>query len=176
MRFLSVLFVFAAISSCGSLKKEKSSNKPVVTDEAAKAHSASLSAVTIVRVPVGADGKELNDKAEMRLSNDSNISKDSVSANFLASKVPESVVDELDATTSTESFRGYRNWGFNSYYGNSYNWNYYVPTYYYSGYYYNWNYANTYNNCGGYNYYQYNSAYGYGYNGHGRAPGYGYGY
>ena len=176
MRLFTVFLAVAAVSACGSMNQGSKSTKPSISDEAAKAESAKLAAVTIVRVPVGADGKEINGKAEMRTSNDTNISKYTVSATFLAGTVPSTIVDELDATTSTESYRGWRNWGYNSYYGNNYNWNYYTPTYYNRGYYYNWNYNNNYNNCGGYNYYQYNSAYGYGYNGYGRAPGYGYGY
>lgn len=176
MRIFTVFLAAIAISACGSMDQGSKSQKPAANEVAAKAESAKLASVTIIRVPVGADGKEMNEKAEMRLSNDSNISKETVSASFSAASVPSAVVDELDATTSTESYCGYRRWSRNSYYGNYYNWNYYTPTYYNNGYYYNWNYANSYNNCGGYNYYQYNSGYGNGYNGCGRSPGYGYGY
>ena len=181
MRLLSVLISVTAITACGSLKKEDKAAAPAATDDsAAIAHSATLSPVTIIRVPVGADGREANDKAEMRLSNDQAISTESAAASFSSAKAPDSVINELDASTSTESFHGFiscgRSYG-NSYgngYGNSYGnnyWTFYRPTYYNGGYNYQWNYANSYNN-GGYNYYQYNSAYGNGYSGRGQVSPY----
>ena len=116
----------------------------------------------------------------MRLSNDQAISTESAAASFSSAKAPDSVINELDASTSTESFHGFiscgRSYG-NSYgngYGNSYGnnyWTFYRPTYYNGGYNYQWNYANSYNN-GGYNYYQYNSAYGNGYSGRGQVSPY----
>jgi hypothetical protein len=103
----------------------------------------------------------------------------------------EVTVDELDKTTSTESFCGWRRWrrcnscgygntsysyNYNSYNNysnhNNYNWSFYSPAYYNYGYYYGYNYANTYNYAG-YNYYQYNSSFGSSYSGQGYAPGYG---
>jgi hypothetical protein len=119
MRLLSAVITIAAVSACGSLKNEDKATAPAATDDsAAIAHSSTLSPVTIIRVPVGADGKEANDKAEMRLSDDKEISKESVEASFASAKAPDSVIDELDASTSTESYHGYVSCGRG--YGNSY--------------------------------------------------------
>ena len=211
MRMLAILASVIALSACGALN-EASSNR-AASDEAARAYSAQLPAVTIIRVPVDANGKELNDQAEMRVTNTTDISEASVASTFETSKAPETTVDELDATTSTESF-GWRRCcrkearaakkaarqsccaprkpcqpqcapvaqeSYSSYsesysssasYDPSYNWNMYSPTYYNNGYYYNWNYAQSFNNCGGYNYYRYNSNFSQSYSGYGQAPGY----
>ena len=164
MRLIGILATAFALTACGAVNHETKSNKP--SDESAKATGATLPAVTLIRGPVvGTDRKEMNDKAEMRLSNDQNISTENVESTFASSQAPDKIVktDELDKTTSTESFCGYR-WGGYGYGG--YNWGFYRPMYYNYGYYYNWNYANMYP-WGGYNYYRYNSAFGYGYSGYG---------
>ncbi len=184
MRFMITFVSVLAVSACGAKDQGKSVTKPVITEEAAKAQSQALPAVTIVRVPVDAAGQEVHDKAEMRLASEKNLSQSNVESVFTASKAPEIFVDELDQTSSTESFCGWRLWrrrcfnncgsfnyGYNYSYGQNYNWSFYRPTYYNYGYYYNWNYAQTYN-AGGYNYYQYNSSFANGYSGFGNAPGF----
>ena len=187
MRFMITFVSVLAVSACGAKDQGKSAAKPVITEEAAKAQSQALPAVTIVRVPV-VSGKEVHDQAEMRLASEKDLSQATVESVFTASKAPETFVDELDQSTSTESFCGWRQWrrqcrhncgsynysynyGYNYSYGQDYNWAFYRPTYYNYGYYYNWNYAQTYN-AGGYNYYQYNSSFANSYSGYGNAPGY----
>ena len=165
MRLFGILATALALTACGAMTHESSkSNKP--SEESAKATGASLPAVTLIRVPVGADGKEMNDKAEMRLTNEQSIASESVESTFTAAKAPDKVVkvDELDKSSSTESFCGYGWGGFGGYYG--YNWGFYRPMYYNYGYNYMWNYATVYP-WGGYNYYRYNAGFGYGYSGYG---------
>jgi hypothetical protein len=186
MRLMITFVSVLAVSACGAKDQGKSATKPFVTEEAAKAQSQSLPAVTIVRVPVDASGQEIHGQAEMRLASEKSISKDNIEAAFAGSTVPETVVDELDQSSSTESFCGWRQWrrrcfnncgafnynyGYNYSFGQNYNWAFYRPTYYNYGYYYNWNFAQTYN-AGGFNYYQYNSSFANGYSGFGAAPGF----
>jgi hypothetical protein len=184
MRFVMTLVSVLALSACGAMDQGKSAAKPIVSEESAKAQSQALPAVTIVRVPVDASGKEMNEKAEMRLSSEKSLSQATVATVFSASKAPDTFVDELDKSTSTESTCGWRRWyrncnncgnnygyGYNYNYNYNYNWSFYRPTYYNYGYYYNWNYAQTYNTSN-YNYYQYNSSFNNSYSGYGNAPGY----
>jgi hypothetical protein len=183
MRLVFTMVAMVALSACGSMNQSKKPTQPV-TEQSAVAESAKLPAVTLVKVPVDASGNEIHDKAEMRLANSADLSEGNVEAVFGSSSAPETFVDELDQSSSTESFHGWRrhchfNCGRGYTYSNtsytSYNWSFYRPTYYYYGYYYNWNYAQTYR-CRGYNYYRYNSTFSQSYSGYGNAPGYGYPY
>ncbi len=182
MRIVATVLSVVALTACGALNNDAKTNKSNVSEEQANVQGAALPAVTIVRVPVGADGKEINDKAEMRVTNAAELSRESVESTFAVSTKAEATVDELDSTSSTASFHGWRRYKrrttvvctVNCY--TNYNWAFYSPTYYYYGYYYNWDYAQTYSNCGGYNYYQYNRTVTQTYSGYGKAPGYGYPY
>jgi hypothetical protein len=178
MRFLVTSLSVLALAACGTNSKE-TKPAPKVTEAAAVSESAKLPAVTLIRVPVDASGKEDHTKAEMHLVNTKDVSASNVATVFSSSPAPESFVNELDQTTSTESCRGWRPYcygscgghgHYHSYY-NNYNWSYYQPTYYYYGYNYNWNYAQSYN-YGGYNYYQYNSSFSSSYSGYGVSAGY----
>lgn len=177
MRLLVTLAAVFALASCGSMNETK---KPAISEEAAIAKAAELPATVIVRVPVGTNGKELHDMAELRTTNDAGVNSSSVAAAFSSAKSPDAVVDELDKTSSTESTCGWRRWrrcascGY-AYTSYNYNWSFYTPAYYNYGYYYGYNYTNSYNYAG-YNYYQYNSSFGSSYSGYGNAPGYGYAY
>jgi hypothetical protein len=186
MRLLVSLTAALVLASCGSPDKE--AKKPVVTEEAAKAKAAELPSTVLVRVPVDASGKEVHDKAELRTINAKTVSGDSVAASFERASAPDQVVnvDELDASSSTESFCGWRRWrrcttcghanqnynyNVNYNYNNNgaWNWAHYAPAYYNYGYYYGYNYSNTFNQSG-YNYYQYNSNFNGSYSGYGQFP------
>ena len=93
MRLLVSLAAVIAITSCGTSKQAQTPNKPVVSEESAKEKGATLPAVTIVRVPVGADGKEVNDQAELRTTNEQTLSNENVASTFAAAKarVPPSL-------------------------------------------------------------------------------------
>ncbi len=179
MRFLVTLAAVVALASCGSMNE---SNKPAISEEAAIAKAAELPSTVLVRVPVGKDGKEIHDMADLRTVSNNSLTASSVASVFDAAKSPDVTIDELDKTSSTESTCGWRRWrrcascGYvATRYTYSYNWSFYQPAYYNYGYYYGYNYANTYNYAG-YNYYQYNSSFGSSYSGYGYAPGYGYAY
>ena len=162
MRLLLTLAAVLAIASCGAQNQAPKSTKPAISEASAKAKSADLPAVTIVRVPLGADGKEMNDQAELRTTNETNLNQDSVASAFVVAKAPEQVIDELDATSSTQSFCGWRYWRRCA---RCAYWSGYAPAYYNYGYYYNYSYTRTYVHTG-YNYYQYNSSFGNGYSGY----------
>ncbi|MCX6118044.1 MAG: hypothetical protein NT027_10915 [Proteobacteria bacterium] len=176
---LTAVMSLVALSACGTSSKKESAT--VVTEQQAKAEGASLPSTAIIRVPVGADGQENHEAAEMRLvAQGATISDDTVASTFEASTAPASTVDELDQTSSTESFRGWigcRNFR-NRHFGNNigWNWQFYQPTYLNYGYSYGYSYAGSYGysqgcrrtHCGGgvfqqnnqYNYYQYNQSFG----------------
>ena len=175
MRLLVNLAAVFAIASCGVMNLDQKSSKPSVSEESAIARAATLPATAIVRVPV-VDGKEVHASADLRTTNEASLSQTNIAGAFETAKSPEQTVDELDKTTSTESFCGWRRWNRcyncgNYNYSYNYNWGMYSPTYYNYGYYYNYRYTNSYNH-GGYNYYQYNSSFSNGYSGYGYAPGY----
>lgn len=177
MRLLVNLAAVFAIASCGVMNLDQKSSKPSVSEESAIARAATLPATAIVRVPV-VDGKEVHASADLRTTNEASLSQTNIAGAFETAKSPEQTVDELDKTTSTESFCGWRRWNrcyncgnYNYSYNYNYNWGMYSPTYYNYGYYYNYRYTNSYNH-GGYNYYQYNSSFSNGYSGYGYAPGY----
>ena len=104
MRVLAILASVVALSACGAIDQLGTSNKPAVSAEEASAFSAQLPAVTIVRVPVDAAGQEMHDKAEMRSTNQTNISDSSIASVFETSATVVATVDELDSSSSTEAF------------------------------------------------------------------------
>lgn len=199
---VSVILSAMAVASCGASKKADApaaAQSPKISEDAAKAEAAKLPGVVIVKVPVDANGKEVHDKAEMRLvDGTTTLSQTTIASTFDAAKAPAASTDELDKTSSTESFCG---WAFgvgfrNRYYPSSYgwNWNFYRPTYLNYGYNYGYNYGGSYGvscggGCGGYgngynggygngyngysssNYYYYNSSFGSSYSGQGWNPG-----
>lgn len=181
-----------ALASCGTAKKSSdapAANAPKISEDQAKADAATLPGIVIVRVPIDANGKEVQDKAEMRLvDGKESLTESNIATTFDAGKAPQAT-SELDQTSSTESFCG---WAFgagfrNRYYGNSYawNWQFYSPVYLNYGYSYGYNYGGSYGGIGygngygngygaGYgssNYYYYNQGFNHGYSNQGWNPG-----
>lgn len=178
MMNVSLILVAAAITACGASKSEDAvSTAPKISEEAAKAEGAKLPAVAIIKVPVGADGVEQHDAAEMRLASGAEtLDQSNIAGAFDAAQAPQGQVDELDQSSSTESFCGWIGWGRGfrkRYYANNYGWNwqFYRPTYLNYGYNYGYNYGGYYgvpagqygNNGYGntqFNYYYYNRGFG----------------
>jgi hypothetical protein len=149
----SVLLSALACSACSTQKKDQApaatSPAPKISDDQAKADGAKLPSMAIIKVPVDENGKEILDKAEMRLvANDQQLTQENISSAFEAAQVPQNVINELDQTSSTESFCGWMGWGlgFRGYYGGGYGWNwgFYRPTYLNYGYNYGYNYGGYY--------------------------------
>ena len=172
MRLTGILLSATMAASCGAKTGGNKGKAPAVSEQDAIAKGKTLPAVTLIRVPVGTDGKEDSGKAEIRLTDDKSIAADRVVSVFDTSKVPDKTIDELDDTSSTESFCGYyyrrrARYGAVGYY----NWMSFMPVYYFGGFNYLWNYANSYPGMGGFNYYQYNQGFNGGYSGYGNTPG-----
>ena len=164
MRLTGILLSATMAASCGAKTGGNKGKAPAVSEQDAIAKGKTLPAVTLIRVPVGTDGKEDSGKAEIRLTDDKSIAADRVVSVFDTSKVPDKTIDELDDTSSTESFCGYyyrrrARYGAVGYY----NWMSFMPVYYFGGFNYLWNYANSYPGMGGFNYYQYNQGFNGGY-------------
>ena len=104
----------------------------------------------------------MNDQAELRTTSEQSVTNDNISSTFEAAKAPVQILDELDTTTSTQSYCGWRYWRRCARCGY---WVSYAPAYYNYGYYYNYSYAATYTRTT-YNYYQYNSSFSSGYSGY----------
>jgi hypothetical protein len=204
----SLVFASGLAASCGGKDSKETTTvqapqNTAVSAEAAKAEGQKLPQIAIVRVPVDADGKEVNDAAEMRLvATNQSLSESNIATSFDKASDPQATTDELDQTSSSESYRGWVNWGvrYRARY-TGWNWNNYRPTYYNRGYTYNYRYTSHYrvsqNSCGvscgcvyascqssygyynSYNYYQYGQGFnqvGYSNYGYNPAMGYGYGY
>ena len=110
MKFLWSLAAMLVLSNCGttdtSEKPVTASNKVVLEAEAMKPK------FLVVRVPVGADGQELVDGAQAREVMDKNAqitNAADANAAFEKSTVVQ-VKDELDQTSSTESYGRYWYW------------------------------------------------------------------
>jgi hypothetical protein len=165
MRILLVSLVI--LTSCG---RNTSTPTPVAPQSAANQKPANIANAAegqprylLVRVPLDSSGKEMTDAAESRSVSDvgTMTSGSSAQAAFDLGK-SVTVGDELDKTSSTESWGWYNPWypgkllGRGSWWGRN-------PYLYYNNYYYGYNYGNSYNygnqGCGysrcGFNYYSY---------------------
>jgi len=129
MRFAHVLTaasLAAAITACGTSKKEEKTAQPAPEAQAEAAADQEFTAIpsaAIVRVPVDADGNPTGE-AEMKVvTGPMALESDAeVSAAFDAGSAPAKLVgsvDELDKGTSTQSWTGYdRGYGKGNSYGN----------------------------------------------------------
>jgi len=116
------LSALAALSSCGAdqakNEKETVSQQAPVASSVATAEAtatAELPLMLVAKVPVGADGQELNDLAETReVGSIDAMSESALAAAFDGGN--KVVVDELDSDTSVEQFhrRGGRGWYWNT--------------------------------------------------------------
>ncbi len=154
---LTVVLLALGLGACGSINdtKQADANDADVTARAEK--FSQLPKAAILAVPVDANGNELTDKAELRVTNaDVDMNDVSAIANaFNGASAPASVVNsenELDGDSSTQSWHY---WGYNSSwrYNNWCYWN-YRPTVYYASY--SWSYRSV-----GYGYYNSYRYYGY---------------
>ena len=170
-KIVAALALAGAVVACGN-DTQKESKKENVNVESAKevATPAAVSEFIIVKVPVDAEGNELNDSFETKaFSSDSFDSATNTESAFAAAANVD-VANELDQDSSSEQWRhnssSYYYWNTPWYPGKALGrglWWGRNPYSSYGGYRYNYNhYRNyNYNNC---NYYVYrNSGYGYGY-------------
>lgn len=156
---LTAVILALGLAACGGSNDKENQD----ADVAARAEKFSqLPATAILAVPV-VNGVEATDQAELRTSNaqiDLNNAAELASA--FQSGAKATVSNELDADSSTQSWRCWRscyNYGWRY---NTYSYYYYQPVVYYGGY--NWSYYRGgygyYNSYNYYGYYSYNSYYG----------------
>lgn len=146
---ISMLVVLSIATACSQPSEDTApqpTNAPL-TQEEAKATGAALPKMAIIKVPVGPDGKELNDQAEMRLvTSETKLTQANIEGTFSSAEAPQTVLDELDQTSSTESFRGWLGCGpgfRRSVFGRHANWNwrFFRPTYLNTGFNYGYNFG-----------------------------------
>jgi hypothetical protein len=161
----------AVLSSCGQITKDEPGNqkhgtqKPVTTVVAPQG----LPQGAVIAVPVNAQGEEQPDQAQLKLlpAASQDLSDAAIAGAFAQGHAPDQEVNELDQTTSTESFHGWgryrsygRHYGYNNGYGygpfnrGCHHYRFFQPIYYYAGTPYNWQYQSAYSGSG-MNYYYY---------------------
>lgn len=147
-----------------------------VADDSSAIDSSTISAAVqnstglMIRVPVDAQGRELQAAAELRVVNAQDSSTEASNLPSLwSSGVDTTKAPQLDSSTDN-SDSSTRRWGWSTWYGGwgwntNYYYNWYTPTYWYGNY--SWNYGNPYYynyyspyyyngyNCWGYRYYYY---------------------
>jgi hypothetical protein len=177
LKILTTVGVSAMLASCGQLSQANQPvNKPVKS-KATQLPPQGLPQGAIIAVPVNEQGEEQPDQAQMRIltsvSDSTALSDQAIAAAFSKGQSPDRELNELDQSTSSESYRGwtrYRSYGryysnnngfgFNQRYRYGFhnrgcnNYRFFQPTYYYAGTPYAWQYQSSFAD-GGMNYYYY---------------------
>lgn len=111
------------MAACGG-QKDESEKKPQVTltEQEAQKIADTLPQQAIIRVPIGADGKEDNSQVEMRLSDmtTDKVNQANINTVYEQAKLPEKIVNETDRSTSQASNRGWGCYSCRSGYGYGY--------------------------------------------------------
>ncbi len=175
---LTTMSITSFLMSCGQIQNpsentQKRSQRVETPSSTTASSPQGLPQGAVIAVPVNANGEELSDQAQLKLlpiaSQD--LSDQAIVSSFNQGKSPDQDVNELDQTSSTESFHGwgrYRSYGRYYNYNNGYNngfgygrfnqgcnhYRFFQPTYYYAGTPYNWQYQSAYSGSG-MNYYYY---------------------
>lgn len=113
---LASLALAAAMIGCGDEKSETTKNSAPVDTVQAEAVAETVPEFFIVKVPVDAEGNELNDKFETKefAGADAFASAESTESAFAAGNAVE-VANELDQDSSTQQFHGRRSaWYWNT--------------------------------------------------------------
>ena len=112
MRMLKGFTVAAicGLSACGVQQKEKNDTNP--NAQATQQAPAGLPEGAIIAVPVDAQGKEIPAQAQLKLlpTVPSDSSGASLSQAFAQGKEPDQMINELDQSSSTQSFYGWHNY------------------------------------------------------------------
>ncbi len=154
---MATLGALISLSGCGKTSAPEDNTR----DNQASKIAATLPEGAMIAVPVGADGKELIGQAQMRLLPKAGqpIDADSMASAFSKGREPDRLADELDQSSSTESYRGWQNYrqvgyghgnaggqgyGYNRPNYGCQNYQSYQPTYYYGGSMFSWLFQNQY--------------------------------
>ena len=152
--FMLPVLALSVFSGCGLKQAEADNDRP----EKNNVTAAGLPDGAIIAVPVDASGQEIADQADLRIipSADDQLQGQAISEAYEAGRRPNRVLDEIDETSSTESFNGwgnYRRIGQPGY-GYGYGYNQFQPIYYHGGNPFFWRFFNQ-HRCGNMNYYYY---------------------
>lgn len=167
MKFVKLVCFAAAgvFAACGTQTKESKApaaapSQNAAPAEATSATKADLPAILIAKVPVDANGQEVDAQVETRsVMAQADVSNGDVAAAQFAQGSSVQVADELDKDTSSQQWGWF--WGTPWYPGKLLGrgtWWGRNPYYSYGSYSYGYNYINTYN-YGGCNYYTYRNSY-----------------
>lgn len=115
-----------------------------------------LPEAAVIAVPLDQNGQEQADQADLRLmpTSQEDLAGEAIQSAYLEGRQPDSVLDEMDAGTSTESFQGWGNYRHVGQPGYGYGYNQFQPIYYHGGRPFLWRFINQ-HRCGNMNYYYY---------------------
>jgi hypothetical protein len=115
-----------------------------------------LPEAAVIAVPVDRNGQELPGQADLRIlpNGQESLAGQAIQAAYETGRQPDYVMDEMDDTTSTESFQGWGNYRRIGQPGYGYGYNQYQPIYYHGGNPYQWRFLNQ-HRCRNVNYYYY---------------------
>ena len=115
-----------------------------------------LPEAAVIAVPLDENGQELAQEADLRLIPKSreNLAGEAIQSAYVNGKRPDRILDEMDMTTSTESFQGWSNYRFTGQRGIGFGYNQYQPIYFHGGNPYSWRFLNQ-HRCRSVNYYYY---------------------
>lgn len=154
MKTMSMLPVLALcfFSACGQQHAEVEDGQTSQTSIA----ESGLPDGAVIAVPLDANGQELPEQADLRIvpTAQEQLQGQAISSAYEAGRRPSRVLDEMDQTSSTESFNGWGNYRRIGQPGFGYGYNQFQPTYYHGGNPFFWRFFNQ-HRCGNMNYYYY---------------------
>lgn len=151
---LASVLALLALPSCGN---KTDSDHQHERQETSLPFESRLPDAAVIAVPVDQDNREMTDRAELRVIPNSpdSLSGEQIMTAYENGRRPDHVIDEMDVTSSSESFQGWGNYRHIGQPGFGYGgFNQYQPIYYHGGNPFFWRFLNQ-HRCGNTNYYYY---------------------
>ena len=151
---IATALVLIVLPSCGNKTESDHQNE---RQETKAPIESGLPDAAVIAVPVNQNNQEMADRAELRVipSSAENLSGEQIMTAYETGHRPDRIIDEMDATSSSESFQGWGNYRHIGQPGFGYvGFNQYQPIYYRGGNPFFWRFSNQ-HRCGNTNYYYY---------------------
>jgi hypothetical protein len=146
-------YILTVTAGCGTEQINRETNSQ---HEGAPYEQPGLPDGAVIAVPLDKNGQELTHESDLRLlpSSQKSLTGEAIRQAFESGRRPDKVLDEMDMTSSTESFQGWGNYRHVGRPGYSPGFNRFQPIYYHGGHPYAWRYSQQYR-CRNVNYYYY---------------------
>lgn len=154
IKAIATALVLVALPSCGNKTDPDHHND---RHETKTNVDSGLPDAAVIAVPVDQNNQEIADRAELRVIPNSpeNLSGEQIMTAYQNGRRPDRLIDEMDATSSSESFQGWGNYRHIGQPGFGHgSFNQYQPIYYQGGNPFFWRFFNQ-HRCGNTNYYYY---------------------